>query len=74
MTRARHVTAGDMRNAYRIVSRKPEVQIQLKRPRHKWENNIKMYPKVAVFEWVQLAQKIMQWQALTDMVMNLRTS
>jgi hypothetical protein len=32
---ARYVTAGDMRNAYRIVFRKPEVKRQLKRPRHR---------------------------------------
>jgi hypothetical protein len=33
--RARHVTAEDRRNAYRIVFRKPEVNRQLKRPRRR---------------------------------------
>jgi hypothetical protein len=33
---------GKMRNAFRILTRKPEEETPLKRPRHKWENNIEM--------------------------------
>jgi hypothetical protein len=33
---------GEKRNAYRILVGKPEGKRQLGRPRHRWENNIKM--------------------------------
>jgi hypothetical protein len=33
---------GDKRNAYRILVRKSEENIPLRRPRHRWEDNIKM--------------------------------
>jgi hypothetical protein len=38
-------TYGEKRNAYRILVRKPERKRQLRRPRHKWEFNFKMYPR-----------------------------
>jgi hypothetical protein len=31
---------GDMRNMYRILVRKSEMKRPLKRPNHRWENNI----------------------------------
>jgi hypothetical protein len=33
---------GINRNAYKIIVWKPEVKRPLGRPRHRWENNIKM--------------------------------
>jgi hypothetical protein len=33
---------GKMRNAYKILVRKPEWKKPLGRPRHGWEDNIKM--------------------------------
>jgi hypothetical protein len=33
---------GDMRNAYKILVEKLEGKRQLKRPWHKWEDNIRM--------------------------------
>jgi hypothetical protein len=32
---------GEMRNAYKILFRKPEGKKPLRRPRHRWENNIR---------------------------------
>jgi len=38
-----HIThIGGMRNAYEILVRKPEWKRSLVRPRHRWENNIKV--------------------------------
>jgi hypothetical protein len=34
---------GQMRNAYRIVIENPEGKSPLTKPRHRWEDNIKMY-------------------------------
>jgi hypothetical protein len=33
---------GESRNTYRVLTRKLEGKRQLGRPRHKWEDNIKM--------------------------------
>jgi hypothetical protein len=33
---------GEMRNMHKILVGKPEAEIPLRRPRHRWENNIKM--------------------------------
>jgi hypothetical protein len=36
---------GKKRNAYRILMGKPEGKRQLRRSRHRWKNNIKLYLK-----------------------------
>jgi hypothetical protein len=44
---------------HNILIRKLKGKIPFGRPRHKWENNIKMYLKGMGFEgvdWIQLAQ------------------
>jgi hypothetical protein len=54
---------------------KPEVKRPLGRPRHKWENNIKMdLQEVGCggIEWMELAQDRGRWRALVTVVMNLR--
>jgi hypothetical protein len=33
---------GEKRNAYKVLGRKSEEKRPLKRPRHRWEDNIKM--------------------------------
>jgi hypothetical protein len=34
---------GDMRNAYKILVGKPEEKTPRGRPRHRWEDNIRLY-------------------------------
>jgi hypothetical protein len=36
------VHMGEMRNAHNTFVRKPEVKIPLRRPRHTWEDNMRM--------------------------------
>ena len=33
---------GERRGAYRVLVREPDVNRPLRRPRHRWEDNIKM--------------------------------
>jgi len=55
--------------------RKPEGKRPLGRPRHSWEDNIKMdLQDVAcgVMDWIELAEDRDRWRAFVDAVMNLR--
>jgi hypothetical protein len=48
-----------VRNAYNILVGKPEGKIPLGRPRHRWEDNIRMYLREIgweVVDWMHLAQ------------------
>jgi hypothetical protein len=62
---------GEKSNAYRILVGKPEG----KRPRCKWEDNIKMGLRETAWrgkDWIDLAQDRYQWRVLVNTVMNLR--
>jgi hypothetical protein len=62
-------------NAYRILVGKPERKRPLGRPRHKWEDNIKMDLRDVGWsgmDWIDLAHDRNQWRALVNMVMNLQ--
>ena len=53
---------------------KPERKRPLGRPRHSWEDNIKMdLQEVGCggMEWIELAQDMDRWWALANAVMNL---
>jgi hypothetical protein len=56
---ARHVArVGEKRNAYRVLVGKPEGKRSLRRPRRRWENNIKMELREIVWggmDWIHLA-------------------
>jgi hypothetical protein len=54
-----------MRNECKILIRNPEVKRPLRKPRHRWEDNIKV-------DWICLAQERDQWQAFVNMIMNLQ--
>jgi hypothetical protein len=73
MTWMGHVACMDeMRNAYRILVRKPEGQGQLGKHSHSWEDNIQMDLKEAECEdvdWIHLAQDRDEWCAPVKMVM-----
>jgi len=60
---------------YRVLVGKPEGKRPLGRPRHRWEDNIKMdLQEVGCrgMDWIELAQDRDRWRALVNAVMNLR--
>ena len=66
---------GQGRGVYRILVGKPEGKKPLGRPRHKWEDNIKMDIQEMggdCGDWMELAQDRDRWRALVSTVMNLR--
>jgi hypothetical protein len=59
----------------RILLGEPEGKRPLGRPRHRWEDNIKMdLTEIGCggMDWVDLIQDTDQWRALVNMIMNLR--
>jgi hypothetical protein len=62
---AGHVTRmGEVRGAYNILVGKPERRRPLGRPRHRWEDDIKMDPREIGFgdvDWIHLAQDRDKW-------------
>jgi hypothetical protein len=63
----------EVRGAYNILVGKPEGRRQLRRPRRRWEDNIKMYLKKIGFgdvDCIDLARD--RLRALVNTVMNLR--
>jgi hypothetical protein len=66
---------GEERNVHKVLMGKPEGKRPLGRPRHRWEDGIRMDLREIGWgsvEWMQLAQDRDQWQALVNTVMNLR--
>jgi hypothetical protein len=66
---------GEERGMYRILVRKPEGKTPLGKPRHRWEDNIRMdLQEVGCggMDWIGLAQNRDRWRALVNAVMNLR--
>jgi hypothetical protein len=73
---AAHVARmGEGRGVYRVLVGKPEGRRPLRRPRRRWEDNIKMDLKEIGIDganWIRLAQDRVQWRAFMNTVMNLR--
>jgi hypothetical protein len=72
---AGHVARMGEKNAYRILVGKPEGKRPLGRPRHRWEDNIRMDLREIGWggmDWIDLAQDRDHWRALVNTVMNLR--
>jgi len=66
---------GKRRGLYRVLGERPEGKKSLARPRHRWEDNIKMDLQEVGFggvDWIDLAQDRDRWRELVNAVMNLR--
>jgi hypothetical protein len=64
-----------MRNAHKILVGKPVGKRSVRRPTHRWEDNIKMDLREIGWEgvdWMHLDQDRDQWRAVVNAVMNLR--
>ena len=66
---------GEGRGLYRVLVGKLEGKRPLGRPRHRWEDNIKMdlqEVRCGGMDWIEVAQDRDRWQSLVTAVMNLR--
>ena len=66
---------GEKKGIYMVLMGKPEGKRLLGRPRRRWENNIKLdLQEVGCggMDWIKLSQDRDRWQALVNVVMNLR--
>jgi hypothetical protein len=67
-------TYGEERGVYRVLVGKPEGRKPLGRPRHRWEDNIRMDLQevgCGCVDWMELAQDGDRWCVLVSAVMNL---
>jgi len=76
MISAGHIARmGERRGVYRVLVGKPEGKRPLGRPRHRWEDNIKMDLQEVGWgsmDWIDLAQDRDRWRALVNAGMNLQ--
>jgi hypothetical protein len=62
---------GEERNVYRVLMGKPEGKRPLGRPRHRWEDGIRMDLREISWgsvDWIELAQDRDRWRAVVNMV------
>jgi hypothetical protein len=71
-----HVASmGVGRGVHRVLVQKPEGNRSLGRPKHRWEDNIKMNFHAAGYggmHWIELAQDSNRWQAPVNSVVNFQ--
>jgi len=65
---------GEGRGVHRVLVGNPEGKRPLGRPRHRWEDNIKidLGEVGGGGDWMELAQDRDRWRALVNKVMNFR--
>jgi hypothetical protein len=66
---------GEGTKVYRVLVGKPKGKRPLRRPRHRWNDGIRMDLREIGWEgveWIHLAQDINQWRGLVNAVMNLQ--
>jgi hypothetical protein len=58
----------------RLLLGKPERKRSLRRPRHRWKDNIRILKEIeqGVIDRINLAEDRDRWRALVNKVMNLR--
>jgi hypothetical protein len=73
---AGHVSRmGEGRGVYRVLVGRLEGKRPLRRPRRRWEDNIKLnFREIGIdgANWIRLAQDRIKWRAFVSTVMNLR--
>jgi hypothetical protein len=65
---------GKDRNVYRLLVGKPEKKKPLRRPRHRWVDNIRMDLGEVGWgdvNWIDLAKDRNRWRALVNSVLNI---
>ena len=60
------------RSAFKILTGKPTRKRPIGRPRHRWEDNIRMDLEERGWNWVDSAQDRDYWRALVNAALNLR--
>jgi hypothetical protein len=63
------------RGVYSVLIARPKGKRSLERPRHRWEDNIKMNLRETGIDganWIRLAQDRVQWRAFVNTVTNIR--
>jgi hypothetical protein len=63
------------RDAYMVLGEKPEGRRPLGRPRHRWEDNIKMELQDVGWggmDWISVAQDRYRWRDVVNAVTDLR--
>jgi hypothetical protein len=72
---AGHVACmGEGRGVYRVLVGRPEGKRSLGRPKHRWEDNIKMdlgEIEIDGANWIRLAQNRFRWRTFLSTVINL---
>ena len=66
---------GERKGVHRVLVGKPEGKKLLRRPKRRWEDNIKMDLQegwCGDMGWIELAQYRDRWRVLVTVVMNLR--
>jgi hypothetical protein len=64
---------GEGENVYRVLMGKPNGKRPLERPRHRWDDGIKIDLREIGWggvEWIHLAQDRDHWRAVVNAVMN----
>jgi hypothetical protein len=68
---------GDRGGVYRALVGRPDEQKPLGRPRHRWEDNIKMNLQEVGWgctDWFDVVQDRCRWRTFINAAMNLRVS
>jgi hypothetical protein len=66
---------GEERKVYKVLVGKPEGKRPLGRPRHRWEDGVRMdlvEIGLGCVDWIRLAQDRDRWRAVVSAVMNLQ--